>query len=213
MGEIILEEKYILEYVKDMINSFKIKNINVNDAKFHHNTSYKLAPSILKHGILTIVDSNKLGITNYTEKELKLMSDTDSHVNGIDSISLSIPGLTDLYKDEMEYSPFKPTEIDLLISNDVKASRTTTHYGNEYLSHGSILVDKIKSIDIRLVKLIEEAKSIEKIKVIIEKYNYLIGIAKILKELNLDMPIRDMSNENLTLDTDAISNIQKIILK
>ena len=213
MGEILLEEKYILEYIKDMFNSFKIKNININDAKFHHNTSYKLVPSILKYGILSIIDTNKLGITNYTEKQLELMDDIESHINGTDAISLAVVGLTDLYKDEMEYNPFNPTDIDLLISSDIKASRTTTHYGNEYLSDGSIPVDKIKSIDIRLVKLIESAKSIKEVKAIIEKYNYLIEIAKTIKKLNLDMPIRDMSNGNLTLDTDAISNTQKIILK
>lgn len=213
MGEILLQEKYILEYIKDMISSFKIKNININNAKFHHNTSYRITPSVLKHGILSISELNKLGIINYTEEQLKKMSDIESHVNGINAISLSVVGLTDLYIGEFEYDPYDPKQVDLLISSDIKASRSSIHYGNEYLSYTNIESDKIKSVDIRLFKLIEEAKTIEEIKKIIEKYNYLIEIAKTIKNLNLDMPIRDMSSENLTLDVYKLSKSKKIKLK
>lgn len=213
MGEILLEEKYILEYIKDTINSFKIKNININNAKFHHNTKYKTTSSILKYGILNMSELSNSGIKKYSENQLKVMSDIESHVNGINAISLSIVGLTDIYKGEFEYDPYNSKLIDLLISSDIKASRSSIHYGNEYLSYSSITADKIKSVDIRLIKLIEESKSIDEVKNIIEKYNYLIEIASTIKKLNLDIPIRDMSNENLTIDIDAISNTKKIVLK
>ena len=119
MGEILLQEKVVLEYIKDMIINFKIKNINVNNAKFHHNTRYKSAPLILKHGILPIIETNRLGITNYTKKQLEIFNDTESHINGIEQVSLSIPNLKDLYVEEREYNPFSPYSIDFLVSSDI----------------------------------------------------------------------------------------------
>ena len=41
MNKKIIEEKYVLEYIKDMINDYGIKLVEVNNAKYHHNTSYK----------------------------------------------------------------------------------------------------------------------------------------------------------------------------
>lgn len=213
MNEKYIEEKHSLEYIKELIRSFKIKNIEVNNAKFHHNRSYKSALAILKHGILPVRESNRLGITNYTDEQLRLLADTESHVNGIDSISLSIAGLTDLYKKESEYDPFTHRSVDFLISSDIKACRTTTHYGNEYLHEGIIAPDKIKSVDIRLFKAIDLAKTPEKIKTIIENYNRLRDIALALKNESLNIPFREMTYENLTMDIEKVIEAPKIILK
>ena len=210
---ILLEEKYILEYIRDMLITFKTKPVEVNNAKYHHNSDYSKASIILKHGILTISELNRLGIKQYSPEKLKIMSDTDSHINGIDSISLSVTGLTDLYRDEFEYDPFDSSKIDFRISNDIRTRRDSTHYGNEYLHQGSIPNDKIKSVDIRLLKLLKENQSIANIKFIIDKYNCLRDIALTIKENKLDIPFRDMSKENLTMDIEELSQTAKLILK
>ena len=154
METILLEEKYILEYIRDILNDSKIKLALINDAKFHHNTSYEDAPSVCRHGILSLADLNKLGIKKYSEDFLRIMNDTESHINGVNAISLSVVGLKDLYSHEEEYCPFSPDQVDFLISSDIKASRTSTHYGNEFLYYSRISVEKLRSIDFRILALI-----------------------------------------------------------
>lgn len=195
-----------------MLFSYKIKSIEVNDAKFHHNTSYESTPSIIRYGILSLVGKNNLGISKYSESFLDKMSDIDSHVNDIDKISLSIVGLKDLDPRKFEYNPYNPNVVDLIISNDIHVRRSTHIYDNEFLYSNSITPDKIKSVDIRLLKLIEKSKNIE-LKDIIEKYNLLKSIALTIKELGLDISLREMSNENLSIDIDKISQAPKLILK
>jgi len=210
---ISIEEKFCLEYIKDMLSGFKIKNIEVNNAKFHHNTSYKATPLILKYGILSLIEKNKLGITNYSKDFLYKMSDIDSHVNDVDGISLSVVGLEDLDPRKFEYNPYNSLLVDLLISSDIQARRSTYHYDNEFLCFESISTDKIKSVDVRLFNLMEKCENIDSIKDIIERYNFLRDIALTIKELNLDMPLRDMSNENLTMDINKVSKAPKLIIK
>lgn len=210
---ILIEDKFSLEYIKDMLSSFKTKNIEVNNAKFHHNTSYKTTPLILKHGILSLKEINKLGLKKYSRDFLEKMSNTDSHINGIEGISLSIVGLKDLDPKKFEYNPYNSSLVDLIISSDVKARRSTHNYDNEFICFDSIANDKIKAVDVRLINLIEQSKNIDSIKDIIEKYNLLRDIALTIKELNLDIPLRDMSRENLTMDIDKVSNAPKLIIK
>lgn len=212
MKKIILEEKYILEYIKDMISSFKMKPLEVNNARYHHNTSYEDAPLTLIHGILSISKQNSLGIKKYSSKILNLFSDIESHANGIDKISLSVVGLTDLYENEFKYDPFSPLNVDLNISSKINAQRFTMNYGNEFLCYNDIEVDEIKAVDIRLLELIQKREYIS-IEDIINKYNCLKDIALTIKKQNLDIPFREMSNDNSTLDIDKISNMPKLILK
>ncbi len=155
MNEKIIREKYALEYIKDILSTYSYALKNVDDAKYHHNAPYKDARFIIKYGILSMEEINKLGIKSYSEEDLNLMDDIESHVNGKDGVSLSIVGLTDLYKDEEEYNPFMPNVVDFLIDNNIKAFRNTIHYGNEFVSESKITSDKIKSADIRLVKYID----------------------------------------------------------
>ena len=216
MKKILLEEKYILEYIKDSINEIKEKTFVIENAKYHHNTSYDNAPSICKHGILTMLDLQKYGLVDYTDEQLKKFSDIESHVNGIDSISLAVVGLDDIYYNEDVYDPFDPKCIDFLVCSSIKAGRSSIHYGNEFLSNQSISIDKLKSIDIRLLKYIQilEAKNNYSIKDVIKKYNYLKEIAIAIKQMNLDIPIREMSVENsISLDIDKLSDIPKLVLK
>ena len=101
-------------------------------------------------------DIKKLGIKEYTPELLEIMKDTESHINGIDAISLAIVGLDDLYPNEDEFNPYSPETVDFLIDSQVQASRSAIHYGNEYLAKESIALDNIKSADIRLLEYISE---------------------------------------------------------
>lgn len=213
---IALEEKYIHEYILDTINSIRLKNKNVKEY-YHHNSEYKDAPSICLHGILSLKELNKKGITNYSETVLKTLDDIESHVNGNDSISLSRVGLDDLYENELEYNPYSPNLVDFIVSDEVKARRSSIHYGNEYLIHERIELDKLMAIDIRLLKLLDQRKtniSEDFIKKVIKKFNYLKDIAIAMKQSELDIPLRERSRkEDYELDIDKLSTISQIKLK
>lgn len=219
MNNILLEEKYVLEYIKNILDDVKRGTTIVNDAKYHHNTAYCDAASVCEHGILSLRDLNKLGIKNYSEELLQKMDDIESHVNGNSAVSLSVVGLDDLYLDEYEYDPYMPNLVDFLVSSEVQAGRTATHYGNEFLSYKSIENDKLKSVDIRmlkLVELIENGYSSNKYSTqsAIEKYNYLKNIALTMKKLQLDIPLREMSyQDNSSMDIDKLSTVPTLVLK
>lgn len=91
--------------------------------------------------------------------------------------------------------------------------------GNEFLSQKSISVDKLRSIDIRLLKLIEMIESgylsdSYIIQNAIEKYNYLREVALVMKSNQLDIPLREMSHhQNYSLDINKLSSNPKLALK
>lgn len=213
MNEVLLEEKYVLEYIRYTLNDIMIGTSDVTDAKYHHNTQYLLTKSIIKHGILSLEELNKLGIRNYTNDTLKVMDDIESHINGKTGISLSIVGLTDLYRDEEEYDPYDSSLVDLLVSSDIKAARNSCHYGNEFVSKKIITPNNIKSVDIRLLQYIESDRY-QSIDDIISKYNSLRKIALSIIKRNLDIKFREMSDGNGDIfDIDRLSNIPKIKIK
>lgn len=217
MKTVFLEKEKIKDYICDCINSAKVERKEIENAKYHHSTSYKNAISICKYGILTLNDMNIIGIRNDSKEFLKIMDDTDSHVNGKNCISLSIVGLKDIYPNEEEYDPFTPNNVDFIISDEINASRISTNYGNEYLSFSSISKDNLKSVDVRLLELIYQNKLFMNnlsIEAIIQKYNNLKEIALELKRQQLQIPIREMSGSNiLELNVQKIVDLPKIKLK
>lgn len=216
MNEKIIREKYALEYIRDILSTYSYALKNVDNAKYHHNAPYKDAPLIIKYGVLSMENINKFGIRSYSEDDLILMDDRESHVNGRNGVSLSIVGLTDLYAGEEEYDPFTTEMIDFLIDNNIRAFRSTIHYGNEFVSEGKITSDKIKSADIRLIKYIQDLlkKGRGNIEDAVNKYNNLILMSKEIISSNKDIQIREMSDGfNKTIDTLKISEEPRLILK
>ena len=214
MSAVQLEEKYILEYVREMLISLKNGKEKIGGARYHHNTDYLKAPSVIRNGILSLNELNKRGIRQFPEKQLDILNDTNSHINGSNGISLSVVGLEDLYADEDEYNPLKSASVDILISNLVKASRTTNHYGNEFIALGIIEPTMFKSIDVRLLKYIESSKDKESVNRLIDKYNSLKLIACALSESKLDIPIREMSYEDDTnLDINSLVLLSELKVK
>ena len=129
MNEVIIKEKYVLKYIRDMLYacSYAIKNKGDKTYQYHHNTAYEYAPSIIEHGILSMEELNSLGIRSYSKEYLNFIDDIESHVNGKDGISLSVTGLTDLYKNEDEFDPCQSDIVDFLVDENIKTVRNTIH--------------------------------------------------------------------------------------
>lgn len=212
---VLLEKKYVLQYIRDLINNIRLGNESVNNAKYHHNSSYKNAPSICKNGILTIKDLERLKIEEYSKEVLEKMSDIESHANGNDCISLAVVGLNDLYPHEDVYDPFNSISVDFLVTSDLPASRYSINYGNEYLSHESIGIDKLRAVDVRILKLIYLlSNNAETIKEVVDCYNYLRNIALAMKNSQLDIPLREMSyKDGFAMDKDKLSTAPKLVLR
>lgn len=209
----ILEKKFVLEYIQDMLMTYKLGAApKIENAKYHHNASYADAPSIIRHGILPLKDIVQLGLKKYPESYLEVADDITSHVNGKIAVSLAVMGLDDLYPDENEYFPDKPHMVDFRVDSNIKTGRSSIHYGNEYLSYQSISPDKIRSIDIRLLQLIKGNKSIEQIEFIIGKYNNLIKVTDAMLKANLGIPLREKTID-CSIDYEGFSRTPQIALK
>ena len=217
MNEVIIIEKYILEYIRNMLYacSYAIKNIDDNAYQYHHNTAYEYAPSIIKYGILSIEELNSLGIRSYSKDYLKFIDDIESHVNGKDGISLSVTGLTDLYKDEDEFDPCQSNIVDFLVDENIKTVRNTTHYGNEFISENKISSDKIVSADIRIINYINNLseKDGKAIFSVINKYNQIIMMSKEILRHNRNMQMREMSEGvNRKIDVEKMSEMPRLLM-
>ena len=217
MDKILLERKNIYEYIKDMLISCKTSFSFIDDKQYHHNSCYEVVPSICQYGILSLSDLNKMGIVRYSDDMLKILGDIDSHINGVDYVSLAKVGLTDLYADEWEYNPYSPEFVDFIVSSKIKAFRSSTHYGNEFLHRGSISNDMIRSIDIRMFELIAQEStnlSDKSVDAVLNRYNMLSEIALAIEKNNLDICFREMSNkDSFCMDIDKVKQIPKLVLK
>ena len=215
MNKIEIDERDIIEFIRDTLYSSRICLENIENANFHHNTSYKNAPLVCKYGIMPLLELNKIGIRNDSKEFLTIMSDIESHVNGSDGISLSVLELKDLYSYENEYNPLNPNVVDFIISNDITAYRNTFHYGNEYIHYGSIGLEKILSLDCRLLEYIslKNNRQISNEK-LIEMYNYLLESAIMIKKMKSGLLIREMSkNDSFGIDIDKFSKSDSLILR
>lgn len=218
MNKIEIERKYILEYIKDILSQYSLENIDVDNARYHHNSIYKKAPSIIENGILSIKEINDKGIDKFSPKTIEIMDDIDSHTNGNSGRSLSVMGLTDLYRDEDEYDPTSPLLVDFIISSDIKAYRNSSIYGNEFIARSAIKKEQIKALDIRFLQYIynfEHGKySYEDIDMLIEKYNYIKEMANKILSSNKNLLFREASSGNKKmLDIEKMSDVPMLVLK
>ena len=207
---IFLEEKDLFDYFYEVIHSCSIDQRNLSKDYYHHNASYKDGKKIIKNGLLSLEDLNKLKIKKLTEEQLIKASDITSHVNGVDGISLSKVGLTDLYKDEEEYNPYCPNYLDILISRTIKTSRSSLHYGNEFICYSKINPSLFRSIDIRILKLFKMELNKEQV---IKNYNYLLDIINRIEKYDLNILVREMSNKQVNLNIEKLSEQPKIYIK
>lgn len=217
MNEVIIKEKYVLKYIRDMLYacSYAIKNKDDKTYQYHHNTAYEYAPSIIKYGILSMEELNSLGIRSYSKEYLKFIDDIESHVNGKDGISLSVTGLTDLYKNEDEFDPCQSNIVDFLVDENIKTVRNTIHYGNEFISRDKITSDKIVSADIRIINYINNLskKDGKFIFNAINKYNQIIMMSKEILRHNRNIQMREMSEGvNREIDVKKMSEMPRLLM-
>lgn len=217
----IIKEHELENYIKEALNSVKTSPINIENADYHHNTSYENAPFNIRYGLMSTTELMKYGRVSKTDEQLSALENDPSSVNGIYEVSLSKVGLTDQYReDEWEWEPRKGRCPDFLIDSDIKTRRVYTNYFNEFLAEGIILPEKFRAIDVRILNVCNDMdktsswsnreKKIEALKVM---YNQLGEMAKAMKEMELGIPLREMSNEdNMALDIDRVSEFPKINL-
>lgn len=219
MERIYLEKEHVIDYISESMNSFINDCIIVNDARYHHNSDYTSAVSILKNNILSLDEMNRQRIRRFSKEFLSTMDDRESHVNGSDGISLAVVGLTDINRDELEYDPYSSHHVDFVIDSDVKAYRSSVHYGNEYIASEMIPTDMIRAVDVRLSKYIDMLVSKgklddESIFTLVQKYNCIRNIAMLIKRDGLEIPLREMSYDNCSaLDVDMVASSPKLVLK
>lgn len=209
MNKIEVEEKYILQHIKDSLLSVSYSKINTIEDIYHHNTNYNNLKSVLENGLLNLESQKKQKIRCLQDNEMNLLSDIESHVNGVDGISLSVMNLTDLYRDELEYNPYDESLVDIIISDKIKAVRNCINYGNEFICYHTITQDMMKSVDIRLIDYINKLKNREyKLNNLINNYNSIIEASKIILDRKLNLQLREMSNnEVFNLDIQKVKKL------
>lgn len=214
MRYIVLSKNEVKEILFDIIYSCRTKAEEVENAKYHHNRSYKNTPNALLYGILSISQLAKIEGKKLTREE-KLKYNDDYHVNGTDHVSLASVE-TDSDPKEIVYNPFSPTLTDISISNSVKAYRNSKNYANEYLVNDGISPNLFRAVDIRILKNFLDknyASRNNTIQNVLEYYNCLRIIATTLVEQGLDIPLREMSAESLTLDPEKVMKQPIMVLK
>lgn len=202
----------IINYAYYILNTSKTKRIDFDSLTYHHNTDNQAGIWVVAHGILSLSSLNKIGLASFSDDQLKRLSDIESHVNGIDNVSLSVVGLQDLYEGEDEYNPSSVDKLDIIVDHSIKAFRSSIHYGNKFLSRGDIHPKYIKSIDVRIeeyLKKIENSASMDEIFSLVEKINSLLDIATTIKNSNI--LLREVSfDQNEQLDARKLSILPRI---
>jgi len=216
--------------IKENIYSCVVTPRKVKDTKFHHQINIEHVPNALEYGLLSMrnyvekVENRKL-----TEREIFIFSD-ESHVNGLDNISISTMDMdfSKKYRNEGVWETYNTIYPDIIVSKKVKARKVTQNYFNEFLVENEIPIDLFNCIDVRIFRVMNHNSirlkyktKAERIKFMLEYYEGLRKIALVLKEKCLDIPLREVSeinklgedNKALTLDIDKVIEMPKLILK
>ena len=205
MSDIKLDRCDVVDYVKNTLDNSKTNFDHLTGAKYHHNTKYCDASSVIRFGILTMSELNRLKLRHDSPESLKIMNDTLSQVNGLNGVSLAVTGLDDLYPDEDEFDPFLSDAVDFRIADTLspRPGRDSTKYGNEFIYRGIIKPEEFRAIDIRILEYIEELKN---------NYNNLLDMLKVLKDANLDIPVRETFG-GFSIDKEKMSECPRIVIK
>ena len=161
MSDIKLDRCDVVDYVKNTLDNSKTNFDHVTGAKYHHNTKYCDASSVIRFGILTMSELNRLKLRHDSPESLKIMNDTLSQVNGLNGVSLAVTGLDDLYPDEDEFDPFLSDAVDFRIADTLspRPGRDSTKYGNEFIYPGVVRPEEFRAIDIRILEYIEQLEN------------------------------------------------------
>ena len=210
MEVIKYDTSLIYEFIKDNIYSCRTAYMRFKDCVYHHNSSYKTTPSILKLGLLSYNKQVELKVQEEREEERRRF-DLYDHINGTEYISLSKKVL-DAYRDEEIYEPTSNYSTDIRIDSSVPTFRTTDHYSNEFLAKDMVSKSLFRALDIRLLskKFITSEWSSRSA---IDNYNELRNIALALKSSELDIPLREKADEYIGLDIDKVIKLPTLKVK
>ena len=110
--------------------------------------------------------------------------------------------------------------VDFRIADTLspRPGRDSTKYGNEFIYRGIIKPEEFRAIDIRILEYIEQlennvsnmgSRSIEELK---NNYNNLLDMLKVLKDVNLDIPVRETFG-GFSIDKEKMSECSRIVIK
>lgn len=218
------------DVIKENIYSCVVAPIVVNDTKFHHQINIEHVPSAIEYGLLSKRKYvNEVEKRELTEHEIFIFSD-EYHVNGLDHISLSTMDMDfkKIYRNEGIWNTYETVCPDIIVSKNVKAHMSTQNYFNEFITSNEVPTSMFNCIDVRILRIINHpsislmCKTREdRIKYMLEYYERVREIALKMKEKQLDIPLREVSeihklgedDKALTLDVDKVINMPKLILK
>lgn len=214
---IYIKEKDAYEFIKFLLHSCMTSSAIIQDAKFHHETRIEKIPSMINNGILSKDKLAKLDDKGLSHHEISIYSD-DYHVNGLNYVSVSSMELdfSTMGKDEFYWDPFTSLQSGIVISKDIKACRVTKNYFNEFLVEGGIHPNSFKAIDTKVLKVYtyrfydEKENRIDRM---LRYYHTLKYIAYVLKESRLDIPLREVSDEIITLNPQKVLKLPNLRLK
>ena len=214
---ICIDEDMLYEFIKLNLHSCRVSSRIIENSKYHHQTKIERIPNMLKNGILSKNKFSELKGRDLTDDEISIYSD-DCHVNGTDYVSVSSMDLdfSTMGKDEYYWDPIDSLESGIVVSSDIRAFRVTKNYFNEFLVEGGIYPSSFSAIDTKVLKIYtnrfyrgEESKTDR----MLRHYHTLKDIALSLKEDNLDIPLREVSDEVITLDIDKVIKLPSLKLK
>jgi len=214
MEEEIRKEE-VAGYIKSHIDDAILSSEKINDEpRYHHCTSYDMAPSIIKYGFLSAVAQQETGITSYSDDIVKRVLMDDFHVNGNDGISFAVMNLKDLYRDEIEFDPMSPTGVDFIVDIPWRLVRNTENYGNEFVSDLAVDSKYIRYLDLRIKRLLIEELRYDNHDEMVRRYNNIIRISNAIKEYNSGIVLRELSDDRkMYLDYNKIRNYPRIKIK
>ena len=192
-------DKYgLFDLIKESVNGCIGGEAEAIVHDYNCNVKIEDVSSVLKLGFLPKQERYRvLENRGLTQKEIELFT-SDCCVNGLNGVSISSINVdwTQMYRDECWYNPSRGILANIVISNDVRASQTTDHYFNEFVVYGGILPKDFKAIDVRVLRLLDYYKKDSDdvtINAMITQYNSLIDIASTIRELGMDIPLRESS--------------------
>lgn len=165
---------------------------------YNCNVKIQDVSSVLKLGFLPKVERYRiLENRELTEKEIELFT-SDCCVNGLNGVSISSldVNFSKMYRDELWYNPSVGVLANIVISNEVRAAQTTDHYFNEFVVYGGIKPKYFNAVDVRILRLLDYYRRDSDdvaIGAMITQYNSLIDIASTIRELGMDIPLRESS--------------------
>jgi len=218
---ISIEKDKAYELVRENIYSCITSPVNLDNFKFIHALPMERTTSAIKNGLLSHRKLAKLQGRELTQQDYINYAGA-GHPNGVSYVSVFTRKVdfSQMYPGEILFDPFDTIEVEISLSNELKAYRDAENYYNEFLVPDEIPNKLFTGIDSKILRIKnydfhnkEANKPENRLKKLISHYNFLREIAIALRDANLDIPLREISEEVVTLDKQKVIELPKIIVK